>query len=100
MLVASTTDLLGTGLSTPVDVVAPSSETDVWPTLFALGDDVGVAWTSTRSGDPYGDVATTWLDLAPATRPHEALELLAETDPDRLTPREALQLLYDLKSKL
>ena len=40
------------------------------------------------------------LDLTPATRPHEALELLAETDPDRLTPREALQLLYDLKSKL
>ena len=40
------------------------------------------------------------LDLAPPTRPNEALELLAETDPDRLTPREALQLLYELKSKL
>ena len=40
------------------------------------------------------------LDLAPAARPHEAVELLAATDPDRLTPREALQLLYELKSKL
>jgi len=40
------------------------------------------------------------LDLAPATRPQEALELLAATDPDRLTPREALELLYTLKSKL
>jgi hypothetical protein len=40
------------------------------------------------------------LDLAPPSRPNEALELLAATDPDRLTPREALQLLYDLKSKL
>ena len=40
------------------------------------------------------------LELAPAARPHEALELLAETDPDRLTPREALQRLYELKSKL
>ena len=40
------------------------------------------------------------LDLAPATQPSEALELLAATDPDLLTPREALQLLYDLKAKL
>jgi len=40
------------------------------------------------------------LDLAPPSRPNEALELLAATDPDRLTPREALQLLYDLKAKL
>ena len=40
------------------------------------------------------------LDLAIAARPHEALDLLTETDPDRLTPREALALLYELKSKL
>ncbi len=40
------------------------------------------------------------LDLDPATQPNEALELLAATDPDLLTPREALQLLYDLKAKL
>ena len=40
------------------------------------------------------------LDLAPATQPSEALELLAATDPDLLTPREALQRLYDLKAKL
>ena len=55
-----------------------------------------------RDGDDAKASAPTpmQLDLAPATRPHEALELLAESDPDRLTPREALQLLYDLKSKL
>jgi DNA mismatch repair protein MutS len=40
------------------------------------------------------------LDLAPATQPNAALELLAATDPDLLTPREALQRLYDLKAKL
>jgi len=40
------------------------------------------------------------LDLATAAEPHAALELLTATDPDLLTPREALQLLYDLKAKL
>jgi len=40
------------------------------------------------------------LDLAAAAEPHAALELLTATDPDLLTPREALQLLYDLKAKL
>jgi DNA mismatch repair protein MutS len=40
------------------------------------------------------------LALAPAGRPDEALELLAGTDPDALSPREALQLLYELKSRL
>jgi DNA mismatch repair protein MutS len=40
------------------------------------------------------------LDLATAAQPNEALELLAATDPDLLTPREALALLYDLKAKI
>jgi DNA mismatch repair protein MutS len=40
------------------------------------------------------------LELAPGARPGQALELLAATDPDLLTPREALALLYDLKAKL
>jgi DNA mismatch repair protein MutS len=40
------------------------------------------------------------LDLAPGAQPGAALELLAATDPDLLTPREALQLLYGLKAKL
>jgi DNA mismatch repair protein MutS len=40
------------------------------------------------------------LPLAPAPQPSAALELLAATDPDRLTPREALELLYELKAKL
>ncbi len=40
------------------------------------------------------------LPLEFAAQPSEALELLAATDPDRLTPREALQLLYELKAKL
>jgi DNA mismatch repair protein MutS len=42
----------------------------------------------------------TSLDLSPAVHPHEALELLAATDPDQLTPREALQRVYELKAKL
>ncbi len=40
------------------------------------------------------------LALEAPERPHEALQLLAGTDPDRLTPREALELVYALKSKL
>ncbi|MBM5812836.1 MAG: DNA mismatch repair protein MutS [Gammaproteobacteria bacterium] len=40
------------------------------------------------------------LPLAPAAQPEAALELLRALDPDRLTPREALQALYDLKSRL
>jgi DNA mismatch repair protein MutS len=40
------------------------------------------------------------LALAQAAQPSEALTLLAATDPDRLTPREALQLIYELKSRL
>ncbi|MFZ8987069.1 MAG: DNA mismatch repair protein MutS [Steroidobacteraceae bacterium] len=38
------------------------------------------------------------LEFSP--QPSEALALLSATDPDRLTPREALQLLYELKAKL
>jgi DNA mismatch repair protein MutS len=40
------------------------------------------------------------LPLTPAARPEAALELLRALDPDRLTPREALQALYELKSQL
>jgi DNA mismatch repair protein MutS len=40
------------------------------------------------------------LPLAPAPQTSAALELLEATDPDRLTPREALELLYTLKAKL
>jgi DNA mismatch repair protein MutS len=40
------------------------------------------------------------LDLVPAAPPNAALEMLTATDPNLLTPREALQLLYDLKAKL
>ena len=40
------------------------------------------------------------LPLAPAAQPEAALELLRALDPDRLTPREALQALYELKSQL
>jgi DNA mismatch repair protein MutS len=50
--------------------------------------------------DPAQQGQTPPLDLTIAARPNEALELLAATDPDRLTPREALALLYELKSKL
>ncbi|MGA1731150.1 MAG: DNA mismatch repair protein MutS, partial [Steroidobacteraceae bacterium] len=40
------------------------------------------------------------LPLEFSPQPSEALALLSATDPDRLTPREALQLLYELKAKL
>ncbi len=41
------------------------------------------------------------LDLAPPPAPsHPALEALADADPDRMTPREALDLLYALKERL
>ena len=60
--------------------------------------EAGAAEGATGSAAP--TPATLPLDLAPASRPNEALELLAETDPDLLTPREALQRLYDLKAKL
>ncbi len=36
----------------------------------------------------------------PSPRSHPALALLAETDPDALTPKQALDLLYRLKEKL
>ncbi len=52
------------------------------------------------SPDPAPLSPQSRLDLAPATQPNEALELLAATDPDLLTPREALALLYDLKAKI
>ncbi|MGA1497934.1 MAG: DNA mismatch repair protein MutS [Steroidobacteraceae bacterium] len=50
-----------------------------------------------------GDLATPGslpLPLEFSPQPNEALALLSATDPDRLTPREALQLLYELKAKL
>ena len=40
------------------------------------------------------------LDLAPPPAPHPVLEELAAADPDSLTPREALALLYELKDRL
>jgi len=42
------------------------------------------------------------LDLAPARDPAEvaALEALARVDPDSLSPREALELLFKLKERL
>jgi DNA mismatch repair protein MutS len=40
------------------------------------------------------------LDLAPPPAPHPMLEQLAAVDPDSLTPREALALLYELKERL
>jgi DNA mismatch repair protein MutS len=37
---------------------------------------------------------------APDAGPHPVVRALAETDPDKLTPREALDLIYDLKRRL
>jgi DNA mismatch repair protein MutS len=53
-----------------------------------------------RSSPPEPLNPQSRLELTTTARPGEALELLAATDPDLLTPREALALLYDLKSKL
>jgi DNA mismatch repair protein MutS len=56
--------------------------------------------TEETSAPPHASHAPLSLDLQPPHRPHEALELLEATDPDRLTPREALARLYELKEKL
>jgi DNA mismatch repair protein MutS len=40
------------------------------------------------------------LPLTAPAAPHPAVEVLADVDPDRLTPREALDLIYLLKDKL
>ncbi len=40
------------------------------------------------------------LPLSAPNSPHPALEVLADIDPDRLTPREALDLIYLLQDKL
>jgi DNA mismatch repair protein MutS len=56
--------------------------------------------TAEASASPPASHAPLSLDLQPPHRPHEALELLEATDPDRLTPREALARLYELKEKL
>jgi DNA mismatch repair protein MutS len=54
-----------------------------------------------RKRDAVGSASgQTELPLAPPTRPSPVLEELEETDPDSLTPRAALDLLYKLKSKL
>jgi len=37
---------------------------------------------------------------APAAAPHPVIEALSDLDPDKLTPREALDLLYALRQKL
>ncbi|MGI9265586.1 MAG: DNA mismatch repair protein MutS [Gammaproteobacteria bacterium] len=49
------------------------------------------------NGDPSGQAE---LPLSPAPRPSPALDALEEIDPDSLTPRQALELLYSLKQKL
>ncbi len=49
----------------------------------------------TESASPQAE-----LPLAAPASPHPAIEVLADVDPDRLTPREALDLIYLLKDKL
>ncbi len=50
-----------------------------------------------------GDSPQAQLDLAPPPEPaspHPVLEALAALEPDELTPRDALALLYELRSRL
>ncbi|MEZ5554910.1 DNA mismatch repair protein MutS [Haliea sp.] len=49
-------------------------------------------------GDPLP--APTQAELFASTEPHPAVSLLENTDPDALTPREALELLYRLRETL
>jgi DNA mismatch repair protein MutS len=49
-------------------------------------------------GSPAAAAPTPQADLF--TRSKEALEMLAAADPDRLSPRQALDLLYQLRSRL
>jgi DNA mismatch repair protein MutS len=46
------------------------------------------------------DKGSTQLDLFAMNETHPAVSALGEVDPDDLTPREALNLLYHLKTLL
>ncbi len=53
-----------------------------------------------RDAASAGSARQVELPLSSPATPSPAVELLAEIDPDRLTPREALDLIYLLKDKL
>ena len=44
--------------------------------------------------------APAQVDLFTAPKPHPALEALEALEPDALTPRQALDVLYKLRAKL
>jgi DNA mismatch repair protein MutS len=48
-------------------------------------------------GDLFATAAASATDAAPE---HPALELLRESDPDALSPKQALELLYRLRQQL
>jgi DNA mismatch repair protein MutS len=50
--------------------------------------------------NPQGDLFSAPAEPAVASSPHPALQELAEIDPNKLTPREALDVLYRLKQLL
>jgi DNA mismatch repair protein MutS len=47
--------------------------------------------------NPQGDLFSTGANKEPEPRTHPALEILRQSDPDSLSPKEALELLYRLK---
>jgi DNA mismatch repair protein MutS len=53
-----------------------------------------------REAGPGAGPGQAELPLAAPAPPHPAIEVLDDVDPDRLTPREALDLIYLLKDKL
>jgi DNA mismatch repair protein MutS len=54
---------------------------------------------SSGNASPQGDLFTAPLDAAAPVNhaEHPALQLLRDTEPDVLTPKQALELLYRLK---
>ncbi|MEZ5558398.1 MAG: DNA mismatch repair protein MutS [Pseudomonadales bacterium] len=54
--------------------------------------------TQSPQGDLFANAAPTPRDPDPGARPGPAERRLVEIDPDALTPRQALELLYELKA--
>jgi DNA mismatch repair protein MutS len=50
--------------------------------------------------DPQGDLFTAAAPTPPEATAHPVLDRLRDLDPDRLSPREALDVLYELKREL
>ncbi len=55
---------------------------------------------STAPSPSHSQTAAFQADLFAQNEPHEVVQILEDSDPDSLSPRQALALLYELKEKL